>query len=217
MIIQFRDSARTENYRTVVWKPGRKCSTGVPGSTCCRASSPHTAAKSPKILVSQPPPPPAWKPTTSPFLAKASKKPGPAKYANPGLYGAEHRVRTGDLRLGKALGPHDGASHGSSSVVNPAVSFGANDQAAGQTSQALPSLRTDLGPTGVQAARHLHAIAAPLALLSVRDVARILAVSTATVYALVDRGELPHVRVLNAIRVAPADLQHFIHSNRRSS
>jgi excisionase family DNA binding protein len=51
----------------------------------------------------------------------------------------------------------------------------------------------------------------------VRDVARILAVSTATDYALVDRGELPHVRVLNAIRVAPADLQHFINSNRRSS
>ncbi len=35
-----------------------------------------------------------------------------------------------------------------------------------------------------------------------RDVARIFAVSTATIYALVARGEMAPVRVLNAIRVA---------------
>jgi len=78
-------------------------------------------------------------------------------------------------------------------------------------------LRTDLGPTGVQAARHLQAIDVPPALFCVREVARILAVSTATVYALADRGELAHVRVLNAIRVTPADLAQFIASHRRSS
>ena len=43
-------------------------------------------------------------------------------------------------------------------------------------------------------------------LLIVREVAARLSVSTATVYALCARRELPHVRVLNAIRVAPADL-----------
>jgi len=78
-------------------------------------------------------------------------------------------------------------------------------------------LRTDLGPTGVQAVRHLHAAAAPPALLCVREVARILAVSTATIYALAHRGDLAHVRVLNAIRVAPADLAQFIALHRRSS
>src|SRR6266850_1879982 len=31
------------------------------------------------------------------------KKPGPAKRAQSGQSGAEHRIRTGDLRLGKAL------------------------------------------------------------------------------------------------------------------
>ncbi|MGA7120202.1 MAG: helix-turn-helix domain-containing protein [Polyangiaceae bacterium] len=47
-------------------------------------------------------------------------------------------------------------------------------------------------------------------LLSVRQVAAQLAVSAATVYTLVARGELAHVRVSNAIRVAPRDLSAFI-------
>jgi excisionase family DNA binding protein len=44
-------------------------------------------------------------------------------------------------------------------------------------------------------------------LLSVREVAAYLAVSTKTVYALCARGKLRHIRVLNAIRVAPEDLE----------
>ena len=44
-------------------------------------------------------------------------------------------------------------------------------------------------------------------LLSVREVAEHLSVSTATVYALVASGILEHVRVSNAIRVHPADLR----------
>ncbi len=47
-------------------------------------------------------------------------------------------------------------------------------------------------------------------LLSVREVADRLGVSTATVYKLCERGELTHVRVSNAIRLAPADLVDFI-------
>jgi excisionase family DNA binding protein len=43
-------------------------------------------------------------------------------------------------------------------------------------------------------------------LLTVRQVAERLGVGTATVYALVTRGELAHVRMSNAIRVAQADL-----------
>jgi len=53
-------------------------------------------------------------------------------------------------------------------------------------------------------------------LLSVADVAARLRVSTATVYALVDRGELRHVRVSNAIRISPADLAAFVQASRRS-
>ena len=53
-------------------------------------------------------------------------------------------------------------------------------------------------------------------LLSVRDVAARLGVCTATVYRLVAEGQLAHVRVLNAIRVAPRDLEAFIEAQRRA-
>ncbi|TMA09783.1 MAG: helix-turn-helix domain-containing protein [Deltaproteobacteria bacterium] len=41
-------------------------------------------------------------------------------------------------------------------------------------------------------------------LLTVREVAAYLRVSTKTVYGLCARGELRHIRVLNAIRIAPS-------------
>jgi excisionase family DNA binding protein len=47
-------------------------------------------------------------------------------------------------------------------------------------------------------------------LLTVKEVARWLSVSTKTVYALCARGKLQHLRVLNAIRVAPEDLHAFL-------
>jgi excisionase family DNA binding protein len=52
-------------------------------------------------------------------------------------------------------------------------------------------------------------------LLSVRQVAKLLGVCPATVYALCDRRKLPHHRVLNAIRIDPADLKRFLARNRR--
>ena len=51
--------------------------------------------------------------------------------------------------------------------------------------------------------------------MSVRQVAAQLGVCTATVYRLFDRGELPHVRILDSIRVAPDDLRRFIEDQRR--
>lgn len=51
-------------------------------------------------------------------------------------------------------------------------------------------------------------------LLSVSEVARQLGVCSATVYALCAKGALPHVRVLNAIRVAPRDLEEFVEGRR---
>jgi excisionase family DNA binding protein len=52
-------------------------------------------------------------------------------------------------------------------------------------------------------------------LLSVRQVAARLGVCTATVYLLCERNELAHIRVLNAIRIAPADLAEFIDARRK--
>ena len=47
-------------------------------------------------------------------------------------------------------------------------------------------------------------------LLTVREVAAYLLVSTATVYGLCARDELRHIRVLNAIRVATRDLAALV-------
>jgi excisionase family DNA binding protein len=54
-------------------------------------------------------------------------------------------------------------------------------------------------------------------LLTVRAVADQLGVSTATVYTLVERGELGHVRVSNAIRIAGADVSAFITARKHSA
>jgi excisionase family DNA binding protein len=54
----------------------------------------------------------------------------------------------------------------------------------------------------------------PDRLLSVKQVAEHLGVTTATVYGLCADGRLAHVRILNTIRVAPGDLAAFIESRR---
>jgi excisionase family DNA binding protein len=46
--------------------------------------------------------------------------------------------------------------------------------------------------------------------MNVQEVAAVLGVSTATVYKLCHRGELRHLRVCNAIRVKPEDLQRWL-------
>jgi excisionase family DNA binding protein len=82
---------------------------------------------------------------------------------------------------------------------NVSLLFETVSTAASRISHAATQKHESLGPTGVQDI-----------LLSVAAVARQLGVCTATVYALCARGELPHVRIPNAIRIAPADLDAFI-------
>jgi excisionase family DNA binding protein len=53
-------------------------------------------------------------------------------------------------------------------------------------------------------------------LLTVRELAAKLRVSRATAYALCERGELPHVRISNAIRVALDDVEEFLRKHRRT-
>ncbi len=55
---------------------------------------------------------------------------------------------------------------------------------------------------------------APDRLLSVKQVAKRLSVTTASVYGLCAAGRLPHVRILNVIRIAASDLAAFITSCR---
>lgn len=73
------------------------------------------------------------------------------------------------------------------------------------------SVATRFGAPVVRTKGALGAVGGGLErLLTVREVAEHLAVSTATVYALCARGELEHVRVSNSIRVRQADLESFI-------
>jgi excisionase family DNA binding protein len=51
-------------------------------------------------------------------------------------------------------------------------------------------------------------------LLSVKEVAERLGLSTASVYGLCADRRLAHVRILNVIRIAPRDLSSFIDSSR---
>jgi excisionase family DNA binding protein len=52
-------------------------------------------------------------------------------------------------------------------------------------------------------------------LLSVRQVAKLLGVCSATVYALCEQRKLPHFRVLNAIRIDPKAVKRFLSRARR--
>jgi excisionase family DNA binding protein len=52
-------------------------------------------------------------------------------------------------------------------------------------------------------------------LLSVRQVAKLLGVCPATVYALCGQRKLPHFRVLNAIRIDPRAVKRFLSKSRR--
>ena len=47
-------------------------------------------------------------------------------------------------------------------------------------------------------------------LLRVAEIAEQLGVSTATVYSLCAAGELPHIRIVDSIRVRPSDLAVFV-------
>jgi excisionase family DNA binding protein len=47
-------------------------------------------------------------------------------------------------------------------------------------------------------------------LLTVRQAAEVLAISTRKVYGLVAEGKLPHYRIDNTIRIAAADVENFI-------
>ena len=81
---------------------------------------------------------------------------------------------------------------------------------------AVAPLRQDFAAPLLQGFRQLGVVdGGREGLLAVRDVAAQLGVCTATVYRLVGRAQIAHVRVLNPIRVAPRDLAAFIDGQRR--
>lgn len=90
-----------------------------------------------------------------------------------------------------------------------------------QPSQPVPRLRkgfvTPLVTGGRRRAGHLRSLPEEAeTLLTVREVAGLLRVCTATVYKLCARGELRSVRVLNAMRIGAGDLATFIGTSVRN-
>ena len=92
-------------------------------------------------------------------------------------------------------------------------SFAMVGESESNASQQIGSLRTNFVPALSPSFRAISGGVSHL--LTVREVAALLSVCRATIYALCDRGELPHIRISNAIRVALRDLAEFI-ADRRS-
>ena len=118
------------------------------------------------------------------------------------------------LSLGRAIGDSGPDRSSAERLVSVGVSEASNSAATG------PKRPISAPVSGILPARspRLRALDGGAAnLLSVREVAERLSVTTATVYKLARLGELPHVRVLNAIRIAPADLAAFVQARRKGS
>ncbi len=65
-------------------------------------------------------------------------------------------------------------------------------------------------PDRVSVGRAEGRLVLPERLLSIQQVAERLGVCRATVYAMVERGELPAVRIASAVRIHPDDLSTFL-------
>jgi excisionase family DNA binding protein len=52
-------------------------------------------------------------------------------------------------------------------------------------------------------------------LLKAVDIARILNISKALAYRLIQQGEIPAVRINNSVRVKPSDLEEFVNRCRK--
>ncbi|MGO9917454.1 MAG: helix-turn-helix domain-containing protein [Isosphaeraceae bacterium] len=112
------------------------------------------------------------------------------------------------LSLGTQIEPSAPSRSTSEASVSVGFSESSNSAATGRK-RLVSALSSGILPAGSRT--RLRAVNGGRDdLLSVREVAARLSVSTATVYALCARRELPHIRVLNAIRVAPLDLEAFI-------
>ena len=126
----------------------------------------------------------------------------------------ERETGLGPATLG--LGTRDEPSHG---VADDSKPLQFQPLAEGGSSRASPGIAPNRQPFGalvVQAEG--GGSGAPRALgpcLTAREVANRLRVSTVTVYRLCETGRLPHVRVLNAIRVDERDLRTYLRNQRR--
>ena len=130
-----------------------------------------------------------------------------------GKNGARYWSRTSDLRLRSPYTP-DTEEH--RSLPKHRENKGFQHTTHSEASRSKPLFATPQGTNRVQGSSPSLTVHRGGArdLLTVADVARRLGVKPITVYRLCERGALPCIRVSNAIRVAPGDLDAFIHSNK---
>ena len=115
--------------------------------------------------------------------------------------GAGYRVRTDDIQLGKG----EGTGPGSSSELHVTETIGLRAAHRSSDSQREGRFRRDFA-----AGLLLENGRDDDRLLSVREVALLLGLCTATIYGLCADGALAHVRILNTIRFHRADVRSFI-------
>ena len=116
------------------------------------------------------------------------------------------RIRTWNQAV---MSPESGSSHGL--AQRGAASFPLRESGVA-SERGTPRLRTISTVTtlrGAPVVRNLRL------LLSVREVAELLSVSRATVYALIERGELERVWVVTAIRVSAASVDAYLRRSAR--
>jgi len=119
--------------------------------------------------------------------------------------GGVSTVSTGHVTSGNLTSPADAGVRNFCIEAPKAVPF---------VTRLLPNSRGAGNKKAAGAGVRVHQGARGQRLLTVSEVADRLTVSAATVYKLCDRGELAHVRVLNAIRVGEADLASFLTATR---
>ena len=111
------------------------------------------------------------------------------------------------------LSPGETAEHSIASPGNPTGRSACQDT----QSTACDDLRSKICRPGV-ASDNAHPPESPSEpLLSVKEVAARLRVCRAVAYRLCERGELPYIRISNAIRVAPAALAAYLASAGRTT
>jgi excisionase family DNA binding protein len=101
----------------------------------------------------------------------------------------------------------------SNTVGNTHADFAISGNHEGPTATHHCTEHQDLAPCGKPLAAFL--LHEPARLLTVREVAALLAVSTPIVYSLCERGELAHVRISNAIRIAPQAVIDYLGARER--
>src|SRR5438067_13423522 len=105
-------------------------------------------------------------------------------------------------RCAQARQPAPEAAQPSSTFPNPLESFTPAPDAAVQGSQGSPTIRRNFATNLLPPIEQLPH--------TVRQVAHLLGVCSATVYRLTAKGLLAHVRIVNVIRISPNDFARFV-------